>query len=403
MAIAQSSQASIGQLRAKLSARLEARRAEIEQAARTRIHAVSQGTEAKDPEYLEGLRMAIAAAIDYSFAGIERSEERVPPVPAALLTQARLAARSGVSLDTVLRRYFAGYTLLGDFLMREAEEGGLLHDEALQRVLRAQAALFDHLIAAVTEEYGREAKGRVDSVEGRRTERVRRLLAGELLDTSELRYDFEACHLGLIAAGRGAREAIRALATTLDCRLLLIRRDEGTLWAWLGGRRQVDPEDLERIVSETWPAHLPLALGEPAESLPGWRLTHQQARAALPIALRSPEAFTRYAEVALLASMLQDNLLATSLRELYLVPLSKERDGGETLRETLRAYFAAERNVSSAAAALGVSRQTVVNRLRSIEERLGCPLGGCAAEMEAALRLEGLGYFPLSYAAFPDG
>jgi DNA-binding PucR family transcriptional regulator len=90
--------------------------------------------------------------------------------------------------------------------------------------------------------------------------------------------------------------------------------------------------------------------------------------------------------------MFQDDLLATSLRQLYLEPLAEERDGGETLRETLRAYFAAERNVSSAAAALSVNRHTVTSRLRTIEKRLGRPLSTCATEIDAALRLEDLGH-----------
>jgi hypothetical protein len=398
MATAQGRRSSIERVRAELTERLQARRGEIEQAALTRIHAVSDGTGASDPEYAQGLRAALSAAIEYSFAGIERGEERAPPIPTALLAQARLAACSGVSLDTVLRRYFAGYTLLGDFLMCEAEQGGILHDVALQRMLRAQAALFDRLIAAVTEEYERGAQGRRDSVEERRAERVRRLLDGELLDTSELRYDFAAHHLGAIVWGRDAATALRSLAATLDRRLLMVGGGE-TLWAWLGGRRRVDPEDLERIVSERWPVNLCLALGEPAQGPAGWRLTHRQAKAALPIALRSTEAFTRYGDVALLASMLQDDLLATSLPQLYLAPLERERDGGETLRETLRAYFAAERNVSSAAVALGVSRQTVNRHLHTVEHRLGWPLGSCAMEIEAALRLEELSDSLLPFAA----
>jgi len=390
MAIAQRrhSHTSLHQLRGELSARLAARRGEIEQAARTRIYAVSDPSRVMDPGYAEGLRAAVSAALDYGLTSIERGEERSPPLPAALLTQARLAARSGVSLDTVLRRCFAGYTLLGDFLMKEAEQGGLLHDEALQRVLRAQAALFDRLVAAVTDEYAREAESRLDTAEERRAERVRGLLAGELIDTSELQYDFEAHHLGLIVAGPGAGEAIHELSRTLDRRLLWVRRDEGALWAWLGGRVAPDPEELERIVSASRQDELTLAIGEPAEGLAGWRLTHRQAQATLPIALRGSQACTRYGEVALLASMLQDDLLVASLRQLYLRPLEEERDGGELARETLRAYFAADRNVSSAAATLGVNRHTVANRLRVIEQRLGRLLNTCTAEMEAALHLD---------------
>jgi DNA-binding PucR family transcriptional regulator len=88
--------------------------------------------------------------------------------------------------------------------------------------------------------------------------------------------------------------------------------------------------------------------------------------------------------------MLSDDLLATSLRELFLAPLEQERDGGRVLLETLRIYFSADRKVSSAAAALGVTRRTVANRLRTVETRLGCSLRSVAAEMEAALQLRNL-------------
>jgi DNA-binding PucR family transcriptional regulator len=150
-------------------------------------------------------------------------------------------------------------------------------------------------------------------------------------------------------------------------------------------------EKLERLLPSVLPPCSALALGEPGEGPGGWRLSHRQARAALPIAARSPERFVRYADVALAASILQDDLLATSLRQIYFAPLEGERDGGEVARETLRAYFAAGRNVSSAAVALGVNRNTVASRLRAIEARTGQPLTSRAAEFEAALRLDDLG------------
>ena len=347
--------------------------------------------ETADPEYVEGLRATIPVALDYGFAGIEHSEGRSPPVPAALLVQARLAARNGISLDTVLRRYFAGYTLLGDFLVQEAEGNDRLGGGALNRLLRAQAALFDRLITVVTEEYTREADSRLDTAEQRRAARIERLLDGELLDTSSLAYDFDVHHLGIIATGLGATEAVRGLAKTLDRRLLLIHRGEGAIWAWLGTRHEIDFVEAGRIISSNWSSQTSLAIGEPAEGLSGWRLTHRQAKAALPIALRSPEAFTRYADVVLLASMLQDDLLCSSLPELYLKPLGNEPGaGGETLKQTLRAYLATGRNVSSTASALGVSRQTVASRLRTSEKLLGRTITSCATEIDAALRLDDL-------------
>jgi DNA-binding PucR family transcriptional regulator len=74
------------------------------------------------------------------------------------------------------------------------------------------------------------------------------------------------------------------------------------------------------------------------------------------------------------------------------VPLVEDSDRGTVLRETLHAYFATARNTYSTAAALGVSRQTVGNRLRAVEERLGRSLDSCATEVEIALRLEDPGF-----------
>ncbi len=387
--------------RAELSARLQARRVEMEEGVLTRIYVVSDPSEAPDPEYVKGLRAAVAAALDYGLGAIHSGEAQ-GAIPASLLTQARLAARNGISLDTVLRRYFAGYTMLGDFLIEEAERAGL-GGTVLKRLLRAQASVFDRLISAVTEEYSHEDQSKPGTAEQRRAQRVKRLLDGELLDTSELEYDFAAHHLGAIAAGPGAVEELRKLSKALDRRSLLVPREEGTVWAWFGSGRRTHPEDIERLVAASLSSQVSLAIGEPAEGPGGWRLTHCQAKAALPIALRNSQSCTRYADVALLSSMLEDELLAASLRQLYLSPLSAERDGGKTLRKTLRAYFAAERNVSSTAAALGVNRNTVTSRLRTIEERFERPLNRCAAEVEAALSLEDLGYPLLPYASFSRG
>jgi DNA-binding PucR family transcriptional regulator len=90
----------------------------------------------------------------------------------------------------------------------------------------------------------------------------------------------------------------------------------------------------------------------------------------------------------LLASTLQDDLLAASLDQLYLAPLRAERDGGEAAKETLRAYFAASGNASSAASALGVNRRTVAARIASIEEKIGRTVDSVSAEIETALRLD---------------
>ncbi len=378
-------------LRARLTERLQRRRPEIEETILARVYSVSDPTEAGDPEYVAGLRAAVSAAIDYGLSAVSETGRLVAPIPPVLLAQARHAARSGVSLDTVLRRYFAGYTLLGEFVMQEAEAERQLEAEEIHRLSKAQAVIFDQLVVGVTDAYRHEVEGRLHSVERDQVKRVKGLMAGELVDSAELGYELDGHHLGVVAAGPGASRTTRALATALDRRLLLVSRGEGILWGWLGGHRRLAATEVLQLASRSLPAEVSLAVGESTQGVTGWRLTHRQAVAALPVALRGSHRLVRYADVALLASALQDDVLAASLRDIYLIPLEEGRgDGGTDLRDTLTAYFKAGRNASSAASALGLNRKTVSVRLREIEERIGRSLEECPADLEVALKLRDL-------------
>lgn len=378
-------------MRSRLAARLRERLPELQAAIATRVYAISDPRDVADRAYLQGLNAALAASIDHRLAVLEAGERRAPAVPPVLLAQARLDARNGVSLDTVLRRYVAGNALFGDFLGEEAEQAEV-PTSTLRRLLGAQATLGERLLAAVSTEHAREARNRPGSSAERLRESVKGLLAGELVDHlelgSELGYDFDAHHLALMAKGEGVEELMRGLANTLDRRLLAGRREEEPIWGcWLGGRRPLAAEEALRALSGVIPDRVFVTLGEPGKGLSGWRFSHFQAKAALPIAERKGQPVLRYADVALLASILRDDLIAGSLRQLYLAPLERMRDGGTVARETLRAYFKAERNISSTAAALGVDRRTVRNRIHAIEELIG-PLKASAADLEIALRLE---------------
>ena len=375
-------------MRAALAERLRARLSELQGAVATRVYSISDPRTVADPSYLQGLNGALAAAIEYRLAVLEAGERQAPPIPAALLAQARLDARDGVSLDTVLRRYFAGNVLFGDFLVNEAERAEV-PSSILRALLATQATVGDRLIAAVSAEYAREAENRPTSPAERRRETVKRLLAGELVDHSELGYELDGHHLALMAKGEGAEELMRGLAGAVDRRLLAVQREDEAAWAcWLGGRRQLSPERALETLGAEIPEGVFVTVGEPGEGLGGWRFSHRQAKAALPIAERRGQSPIRYGDVALLATVAGDDLIATTLRQLYLGPLERARDGGKVARETLRAYFQAERNVSSTAAALGVDRRTVRNRLGAIEDLLGRPLKGSEADLEIALRLD---------------
>jgi PucR C-terminal helix-turn-helix domain/GGDEF-like domain len=316
-------------------------------------------------------------------------EHHAPPVPAVLLNQARLAARHGIGLNTVLRRYCAGYGVLHELLIEQAERGGIGGAE-LGELLRGQATLFDGLLATVSDEHERESARRTRTVQQRRFESVKRLLSGDLIDASALDYEFERHHLGMVGYGTDAASAVRELAHGFDRHLLLVQCDGDRFWGWLGSRRRIEAEAVAEFalaVASVLSDGEILAIGEPGTGFAGWCLTHRQAKAGLLVARAAGTPVVRYSEVALLAAILQDDVVATSLRELYLNPLERGADGGEVLRDTLKAYFAAGGHTSSAAATLGVSRRTISNRLRDVEDRLGSPVEKRAGELQVALML----------------
>lgn len=383
----------IERARAELSERLRAQKSQIEQAVQVRLEGGPGVPTTASSAHLSESRLALAAAVEYAIATAEFGERRLPPVPPAVLAEARHAARDRVGLDVVMRRLLAGHAVLTAFLIDTAEQCDQRTDIPLKTILGDQAIMLDKLTDAVVVEYNRDLSERPVSEEERRTRRIQRLLDGELLNAAELDYHLNGHHLGAVLTGPGAIEAARRIAESLDRRLLLAR-PEHTVWAWFGGQSAIDREELDRSIEGEWESEVVLALGEPASGLDGWRLTHRQARAAMLIASRTPGSPVRYRSVALLASMLQDELLTRSLYDLYLAPLQEERDGGLALRSTLRMYFRVNRNATSTAAALSVSRQTVVNRLRLVEKYLERPLASCAAEVDAALQLYELGQAP---------
>jgi hypothetical protein len=376
--------------RADIVARLERRLPEMEEVILTRTSAVSGAELEGDAEYRHGLRGAIEASVGFGLAALERGEERCGEPPAAVGAQARLASRRRVGLQVVLCRYAAGYSALSDFLMQEmsVEDSGVSPAE-LYQLQRELTVIFDRLVNEVSSVYEEESRHTPPSE--RRARRLRRLLAGELVDTTDLDYDLDAWHLGAVATGPGGARLLREAASDLDRRLLILSgATDETVYGWFGGPREFEPRRLEGLAGVAGPGRALLAIGAPAQGLRGWRVTHRQALAAMSVAVRRPRPLTRYPDVALLAAVLADQDLVEFLTQTYLAPLTTERDGGEVLRRTLRAYFAASRNVSSTAAALGVSRKTVDNRLRMIEARLGSHVAASAVDFEVGLALDQL-------------
>jgi len=382
--------ASREEMLALLAQRVRARSAALQRTIFDRAQALERdATAVDDVEYLAGLRASIAATVEQAIEGIGHDQDSVGPVPSETLAQARRAARAGVGLETVLVRHTAGHGVLAEAILDEAEAAGV-HRSAQRVALSTGQALLERALEAVALEYRGEADRLERSAEHRRSLAVRRLLAGAAVDARGLDYRPTGWHLGVIATGDGAGESVRRLGALLNREVLCDRRSEQSHWAWFGGERSLACAELERL----WPIRgmpeVALAVGEPAHGTAGFRQTHRQAQAALQVALRRPRRMTLFRDVALVAAVMRDDLMASSLEQLYLEPLRGGGDDGCTLRDTLRAYLACGCSASSAASALGVNRHTVEGRVRRVELRLGRPLPTWRAEMEVALRVEQL-------------
>ncbi len=377
--------------RLDLAKRLRARQLEIEEAIFERICSTPMPA-SENAAYAVGLRDTVAAVLDYSLTSIEHGDESPGPIPPAAVEQAHRAAHSDVGLDIALLRYTVGHRLLVEIIMEEASSGDALQQRSLLRgVLQLQGSLLEHLQMAIAREYKQERVRVVHNARRGDLDIVQKLLAGGSVDTSGFNYVFDdTWHLGVIVVGARAAMTVHELADRLRRYLLQVSCGDGTIWAWLGGERKLTSTDVERELSTDGIGEVSLAIGEPGKGIEGWRLTHQEAQAALMVALRKPQVFTRCADVALEAAVLRDDVMAKLLVDTYLSPLDDLRIGRRVVRETLRAYFDAGHNVNMTAKALGVDRRTVWYRLDKVERRLGSPIKRCHAELAIALRLEEL-------------
>lgn len=367
-----------------IARRLLARQPEIERAfTRSRAFPGSDTPEGEGANR----RNAVAELVGYAIRCIARGEEESTPIPSAAIAFARAAAWEGATLDTVLVPLIAAYALFNEFVLDETNQ---ISNQDMRRVQSLQGSMLVRLARLLAEEYKDELGRRATSAQRRRVALVEQLLAGVPVDRRELPYAFDGWHIALVVTGPRAADAARIQAESLGARHPTVAGGNETVWAWIGSRQRISVERLRRALEQQPIPKARFAVGEPGEGVEGWRSSHFEARAAHAVAIRMPGEVTYFSAVALEAIALQTPDLAQSLQTTYLAPLARRGRGGATLRQTLRAYFAAGRNASSAASALRVTRRTVENRLRTVESELGRSLNMCGAELEMALRLERL-------------
>lgn len=303
---------------------------------------------------------------------------------------ARQCARLGVPLDAVVLQYRLGHAVQWDAWF-EVVEGHSLGAERRRELLECGSRFFfayaNRLTRFVVAEYNSARESLVRRSEQRRMFLVRELLAGREIDAEALGQDLARHHLGVIAWGDAPDDAIHGLARSLDRTALVVSAGRGESWGWLGGVRPLDARQLSRlqdarVTPGTW-----LALGDEEYGVEGFRRTHHQASVARRAGPKGDAHTIGYGEIALEALASTDRAAAGAFVTRELRGLDGSDRRSERLRQTLVQYFLCGQNAAAAAAALGVHQQTVGQRLRTIEGRLGTGVIARRAELEVALRL----------------
>jgi hypothetical protein len=312
--------------------------------------------------------------------------ERAPELDIAA---AKAIAKVG-ELRALMNGYWAAQSSLWEAWLDLVDATGLSMAERRLLLDRGSDFFFRYaglLGDCVLETYQRELQRNAGGAEGRRLQAINGLLDGDLFAAPGLDLDLDQYHLALLAWGEAGEAAARELASSLQRPLLIVAALDRSWWGWISGSRQFDLAD-ERTLECFQPGPgAALALGLQAFGEVGFRASHRQAQRARWAARRGAPTLIHFSDVAVesLAGENREEARAFVAHELR--GIADDSAPSERIRETLAAYFAAEHNAASAAATLGIHQQTVANRLRAAEERLGHPVGTRRVELELALRL----------------
>jgi len=326
----------------------------------------------------------------------------VATAPVTALEHARAMAGRGYSVDVMLRFYRVGHAYFNARLLSGIAD--LVPDPALALAVVADLqryafAYVDRISSEVAAEYVAELDRMQNRVRAARTDAVRGLIAGDEIDLARAERTLSHRLTGWQTAfvcwtDRDDADLVRVGAAVGahfgSPHPLLVADGAQALWGWVAATRAptVTPADLAPLASQI-PKTVQIAIGTPSQGTGGFRDSHAQAQRGRRIIELSGRGapVTSYAEVALVDAMSSDLDLARSFvsAELGVLAVKGRREDEE--RQALLAVLDAQGGLAAAAEALGIHRNTVLQRVRRAEERRGSPATDRVAELHAALRL----------------
>jgi DNA-binding PucR family transcriptional regulator len=261
----------------------------------------------------------------------------------------------------------------------------------------------------LTEYYMVERERRLRGTSAMRSEQVRTILDGSPVDirnaSATLRYELDRRHVAYVVWTTGATldapngnvlfgemERVAAnVAALLGVTDHLTVPLGGYLACWAGFRQAPRAETLTGSLALATNRRINVALGQIGEGIGGFKRSHEEALLARRVhQLRSDgrqPTCIRFSEVALEVMLTQSRDEARHFVAQQLGGLAAEDTSVARLRETLRVFLEENGSFQSAAARLGVHKNTVAYRVRRAEELLGYGVRERPLELQTALRL----------------
>lgn len=314
--------------------------------------------------------------------------------------------RRSISLDSVLRAIHLCQETITASILAEIDRRGRPVTDA-QDANELLFRCFDRFGANIAARYSLEAERWSQSTATVRAELIDRVLSGAAVDgeqiSAALGYRLDGRHVACVVwldpsyAQAGAQDELDAALDDLDRRLgrpRSLRR-----WAELSTAHvwYEDPDgSVHRALRGLDESPLParraqVAVGGPGGGIAGFRGSHARALSAARVAGYAGARaawVTDYADVELVALIAADLDMARSFVRRMLGPLAADDPRAAELRETLEVYLDVQRSITRAARRLHTHRNTVVYRIKKIEEVCGADrLTDHALELAVTLRV----------------
>lgn len=355
---------------------------------------------AADPVLTRLLRASIRAHWLAFLASLREPPREVQLVQAAAELAAELARR-GYDSTLLFRIYRVAQQAVWDYATTLAEDGLAKEIDPAQVVVffwsRASAWL-DASIEASVGIFQTERERMRKGAAAQRLEAVRTILAGQAGDTRELSallggHPLSGFNTAVVLhtedhdaiADLGA--AANHLAQQVNARTLAVDPGGRDLWCWLATRSAPDLAVLHTAAGWLEEHGITMAAGLPGEGLEGFRLSHQEAKAAQGLAfqLSSQGPVVLFGEVELLTLVSASPDAARRFATRTLGALADPAETPTRLRQTLHALLSTG-SVDEAAKRLSVHKNTVRYRVSQAEDLLGRRAFDAPTEVELALR-----------------